>query len=371
MKTKGPNSSASTLLVRPDPDRLLQQVEAGERYERHGRLKVFLGYSSGVGKSHRMLDEGRRRKQRGQDVVVGALQSMLTPEIEAILQHLEVIPGTFVDNIPVMNLPALLRRHPQVCLVDGLAYDNPPGSVHTKRWQDVQQLIEFGISVITTINLQYIEESQNEVEQITGKRAVFGVPMCFVNTADEIVVVDAPAEACLLRDDGSALAPAPVKKQQLSRLRELALVLAAEVVDHQLASYLERNGIEQVWGTQERILVILTAGANFENLLASGKRNADRFHGEWYILKPARLSAAEAARLTRALGNARASGVQIAQLPSNGALTFILQFAHTHGITQIFIGQSEHPRWRDRLSRGLLDRLIQSVEDIDIQVFPK
>jgi len=371
MKTKSLTPPVSTATLRPDPDRLLQQIEAEERYEKHGRLKVFLGYSSGVGKSFRMLDEGRRRKQRGQDVVVGALQSSLTAEIEGILPHLEIIPLAFVDSIPRMDVSAILRRHPQVCLVDGLAYDNPPGSTHPKRWQDVQQLIEAGISVITTVNLQYIEESQDEVERITGKRAAFSVPLHFLKTADEIVVVDAPAEACLLREDSSALAPVAPKKQQLSRLRELALVLAAEVVDHQLASYLERNGIEQVWGTQERILVILTPGVHFENLLASGKRNADRFHGEWYVFKPARLDNAEAARLAPALEDARASGAHVEQLPRDGALDFILQFAHTHGITQIFIGQSENLHWRNRISRGLLDRLIQSVEGIDIQVFPK
>jgi two-component system, OmpR family, sensor histidine kinase KdpD len=361
------------VIPRPDPERLLKQVEAEERYQKRGLLKIFLGYASGVGKSYRMLDEGRRRKERGQDVVVGALQSTVTPEVECVLQHLEVVPVIVTDDIPSMNIPALLRRHPQVCLVDGLAYDNPPGSVHTKRWQDVDQLIEAGISVITTVNLQYIEERQDEVERITGKRAAFSVPMSFVNTADEIAVVDAPTETCLQRDESSALSAAPAfKEHQLSRLRELSLVLAAEVVDHQLENYLERNGIEQIWGTQERILVILTPGANAESLIASGKRNADRFHGELYVVhSPRTASKVESSLLESALEEARSAGAHIEELPTDDTLEFILQFAHSHGITQIFIGQSGKLGWRDRFYRSLVDRLIQSVEGIDIQVFPK
>ena len=359
----------STVIPRPDPDRLLKQVEAEERYQKRGRLKVFLGYSSGVGKSFRMLDEGRRRKERGQDVVIGALQKTVTPDIECVLQHLEVIPVILIDGVPRMDMPALLRRHPQVCLIDGLAYDNPPASVHAKRWQDVEQLIEAGISVITTVNLQYIEEQQDEVERITGRRAVFSVPMSFVNTADEIVVVDAPTETCLQRDEASSVSALSThKQQQLSRLRELALVLAAEVVDHQLENYLERNGIEQAWGTQERILVILTPGANPEPLISSGARNAERFHGELYVIHPDRTAFAD---LEEVLQRASSAGAHIEELPTDDTLEFILHFAHSHGITQIFIGQSGKLSWRDRIYRSLVDRLIQSVEGIDIQVFPR
>ncbi len=363
----------STVIPRPDPDRLLKQVEAEERYQKRGRLKLFLGYSSGVGKSFRMLDEGRRRKERGQDVVVGALQKTITPDIECVLQHLELIPVILVDGVPRMDVPALLRRHPQVCLVDGLAYDNPPVSVPAKRWQDVEQLVEAGISVITTVNLQYIEEQQDEVERITGKRAVFSVPMSFVNTADEIVVVDAPTETCLQHDEDSSVSALTThKQQQLSRLRELALVLAAEVVDHQLENYLERNGIEQAWGTQERILVILTPGANPEPLISSGARNTERFHGELYVMHPARTGfTVQEPDVERALQHARSAGAHVEELPSDDTLEFILQFAHSHGITQIFIGQSEKLGWRDRIYRSLVDRLIQSVEGIDIQVFPR
>lgn len=364
--------SLSTPVSRPDPDRLLKQLEAEERRQRRGRLKIFLGYASGVGKSYRMLDEGRRRKERGQDVIVGALQPHIPPEAGCALRHLEIIPVEMAEGAPVMNLREILRRRPQVCLVDGLAYDNPPGHAHSKRWQDVEELLDAGISVITTVNLQYIEESRNEVQQITGKRAAFTTPLRFVNTADEIVVVDAPAETCLEREPAAYSPNATAhKERQLSRLRELALVLAADVVDRQLESYLERHGMEQSWGAQERILAVVTPGSNASSILASGMRNAQRFHGELHIAYAVESrSGREAANLNSILDEARAAGAHVQPLPKDNAIEFILQFAHAHGITQIFVGQGRAVSWRDRIYKGLVDRLIQSAKGIDIQVFP-
>src|SRR5436853_4724928 len=154
---------------RPSPDQLLAEVELEEARKRRGRLKVFLGYASGVGKSFRMIDEGRRRYERGQDVLVGAMQPDLSRDVQQAISALEVIPLKQVHGKPVMDVPAILERHPGVCLVDGLAYDNPPGSLHEKRWQDVEQLLAAGISVITSVNLQHIEEKRQQIEAITGK----------------------------------------------------------------------------------------------------------------------------------------------------------------------------------------------------------
>jgi two-component system sensor histidine kinase KdpD len=139
---------------KPTPEQLLQQLESDEEYQATARLKIFLGYASGVGKSFRMLDEGRRRHERGQDVVVGAIQPRLTADLAHTVSTLEIIPLVHVDGVAVMDMHAILRRNPKVCLVDGLAYDNPPGSAHAKRWQDVEQLIKAGISVITSVNLK-------------------------------------------------------------------------------------------------------------------------------------------------------------------------------------------------------------------------
>src|SRR5260370_9605002 len=144
---------------RRTPEELLEQVQAEEAYERRGHLKVFLGYASGVGKSFRMVDEGRRRHERGQDVVVGAIQPKTPPEVESALATLEVIPLKIVDGVSVMDVPAILERHPGVCLVDGLAYDNPSGSRNPNRWQDVNDLLEAGISVITSSDSHSTDDS--------------------------------------------------------------------------------------------------------------------------------------------------------------------------------------------------------------------
>src|SRR5215467_3737802 len=141
-----------------DPEALLREVEASERAERRGNLKVFLGYASGVGKSFRLFDEGRRRHERGQDVVVAAMQPDSAPEVLEIIRTLEVIPPIDIAGVAVVDVAAVLARRPAVCLVDGLAYDNPPGSRHPKRYEDIEELVEAGISVVTSINLEYIAE---------------------------------------------------------------------------------------------------------------------------------------------------------------------------------------------------------------------
>ena len=285
---------------RRTPEELLQQVQAEEEYERRGRLKVFLGYASGVGKSFRMLDEGRRRQERGQNVVVGAIQPKTTPEIEAVLSKLEVIPLREMGGVLVMDTPVILKRHPGVCLVDGLAYDNPPGATHASRWEDVNELLDAGISVITSINIQYIDDLRDRVQQITGKKVTQTVPRSFLNSADEIVVVDAPPEMCIARD-GQIGAGSSSPEQKLSELRELALLLAADVVDKQLEAYLHRNGIPQTFGAQERILVCITPRANAAPMIESGKRNADRFHGDLTVayVRQAEISAHDQEALER------------------------------------------------------------------------
>jgi len=361
---------------RPDPEQLLRQLQAEEQYYRRGRLKIFLGYAGGVGKSFRMLDEARRRRERGEDVVVGAIQPKASPEVDALLQRMLVIPQGNVGGVPTMDVEAILRRHPQVCLVDGLAYDNPPGSAHPKRWQDVEHLLCAGISVIATVNLQHIEERREQVERITHKHVTETVPESFLRNADEIEIVDAPPDFCLQRGSRPAFingaGPAALSPQQLSELREIALLLAADVVDHQLEAYLVRHGIQQLWGTHERILVGLTPHADAARMLASGKRNADRFHGELYVAYMNRpdITPEERKVLDRNLDQARALNARVVALDGEDPADAIMQFAGSHGITQIFVGNSSKNGWWDRLFGGPLDRLIRAAENIDLRVFP-
>ncbi|MBV9156076.1 MAG: hypothetical protein JO097_07420 [Acidobacteriaceae bacterium] len=359
---------------KPTPDQLLQQLESEEEHKAQGRLKVFLGYASGVGKSFRMLDEGRRRFERGQDVVVGAIQPRLSPDVQQAVSTLEVIPLKNVGGTPVMDLPAILRRHPRVCLVDGLAYDNPPGSPHEKRWQDVAELLSAGISVITSVNLQHIEEKREQVEAITGKHVTETIPLSFLQTAYEIVVVDAPAQSCMTALEGGANAGSHqiLSQLQLSELREIALLLAADVVDKQLEGYLARHGIEQLWGTQERILVVLSPNADAKHMLNSGARNRDRFHGELIAahLNRPDWSAEQRRKVEEGVELARQKGAEIIQLDGEDAVDTLLRFAHHRGITQIYVGQKHRDNWWERVFGTDLDRLISAAEGMDVRVFP-
>jgi two-component system, OmpR family, sensor histidine kinase KdpD len=365
---------AEDSLRRQTPDDLLAEIELDERRKRRGQLKVFLGYAGGVGKSYQMLDEGRRRLERGEDVVVCALQREYPPVIQAILNQLEIIPTLKTGEAEVIDVDAVLRRHPQVVLIDGLAYDNPPGSLNAHRWQDVEQLLDAGISVIATVNVQYLESLQDEVERTTGNRAQFIIPKNFLEmSADEIALVDAPPAENLLHgmvDRSTLLA----EKHRLSRLRELALLVAAAVVDRQLESYLRAHGTEQTWGVHERIMVCVTPRSDATQMLESGRRNADRFQGEFYAVyvKQAQPSEQGQKVLDKNLESARKLGAEVEILSGTDAAQAILLFAMERGITQIFVGHSSAPYnvWH-HLRGDLVDRLIRSAEEIDVVVYPR
>lgn len=333
---------------------------------------MFLGYASGVGKSFRMLDEGRRRQERGQNVVVGAIQPQASSDVQKLLETMEVIPLKQIGSDVVMDMEAILYRSPQVCLVDGLAYNNPAGSGNAHRWQDVNQLLEQGISVITTINLQYVEERQAEVERIRGKHVEATVPESFLRTADEMVVVDTPAEYCLSRGISDTNMRLEDYQQRLSRLREITLLLAADVVEGQLEFYLERHGVNQLWGTQERILVCLTPKANAARMIERASIVRDRFHGELFAVYVGQkdLNADDQTALEHNLDLARAARAEVKLLEGQDAVTAILDFSHQQGITQIFIGHSLSNSWKSRFTRSIVDRLIQEAEGIDLKLFP-
>ena len=322
-----------------------------------GRLKVFLGYASGVGKSFRMFDEGRRRKERGQDVVVGATQAKIAPEIEPLLGALEVIPTLGIRGAAVMDVEAILRRHPQVCLVDGLAYDNPSGSRNAHRWQDVEELLRAGITVVGSVNLQYIEDQRDAVEKLTGKRVTQTIPRDFLNTADEIVIIDAPTEK---------------GTERRTALREMALVLSADVIEAGLQRYLRSHGIEQNWGMHERFLICLTPRANFEKMMASAKRSAARFHCDVHAVyvRQEGLSEADRRHLEEGLEMAKAGGLHVEVLEGDDAVTSIVQYARTHGITQIFVGHSAKKDLGTRMFGSATSRLVREARGMDVRVFP-
>jgi two-component system sensor histidine kinase KdpD len=348
-------------------------VQAEEARDMRARLKVFLGYASGVGKSFRMLDEGRRRAERGQDVVVGAMQPSADEDVKGLLDKLEVIPLRVISGVAVMDVPAILKRQPGVCLVDGLAWDNPPGSMNQNRWQDVRQLLDAGIAVIASINIQYISELQGQVEKITGKRAATSVPQSFLYGADEIVVVDAPPEMCFGHSGHGVAGDQGRLAHQLSELREIALLFAADVVDHQLEAYLKHNGVAASFGTQERILVCVTPRTSAKAMIESGRRNAERFHGELFVahVRQGQLSAESRAALDRNLDLARQAGAEIEILEGDDPIEAILEFARERGVTQVFVGHGLESKWWHRWTGGPVGRLIRGAQGIDVRVFPQ
>jgi len=367
---------ASKEFSRPDPEELLRQITAQEAHQARGRLKIFLGYAPRVGKSLRMFDEGRRRKKRGQDVVIGVIQSKGSDDIAGLIREFEVIPPLRVgaagtNHADTIDVDAVLRRAPQVCLVDELARDNPPGSRYAHRWQEVEEIRAHGVNVVSAINLQHICEQQDAVQRITSRRSTNCVPQSFIQTADEIVLVDVPAEDLSHHGATSNLNPA-----QLSELRELALLLAAQVVEQQLQGYMDSHGILQSWGTQERILVCITPRSSARNMLESGARAAQRFHGQLLAVyvKQGELTRAAEEAVEENLEFARKLGAEVHVIGSEPAgskdpIAEIIRFAREQRITQVFVGHTQQSSWKF-WSQNPVDKLIREAEGMDVRIFP-
>ena len=353
--------------VRPDPEELLRRIQEKEAHEARGRLKIVLGYAPRVGKSLRMFDEGRRRKLRGQDVVVGAIQPRGSAEIAALISEFEIVPPhRHSEGHECVDVAAILQRKPQVCLMDELARDNPPGSRHPHRWQDVEELRDHGVNVIGAINLQHIAEQQDAVERITGRRSPNSLPQSFIESADEIALVDVPAE------DLKPSASNRLSAAELSELREAALLLAAQVVERQLQHYMDSHGIVQSWGTQERILVCITPQAHVRTMLESGARAAARFHGQLLVVTVKRRDLERAADevLDENLEYARRLGAEVHVLEGADPMGEIIRFAREQRITQIFVGHTRQSRWQF-WKAGTVDRLIEAAEGMDVRIFPQ
>jgi two-component system sensor histidine kinase KdpD len=322
-----------------------------------------------------MLDEARRRFERGEDVVVGAVQGEQSADIKALLQKLEQIPSIGGDEGQGADLDAILRRAPQVCVMDPLAVLNPPGSRYAHPWQDVQELLRNGISVLSSVNLLFVEEYREKVRIITGKDTSETIPKSFLLAADEIVIVDVPTDLCLWRQ-GKELTPTGIsnlQERQLSDLRELALLLTAEVVDAQLESYVHEHGIEPVFGAHERFLICMTAHSDALTMIERGESNRTRFQGELYAVhvRESGQSDRERATVRSYLDVATKAGAITEVLESDDPISAIIKFARDKRITQIFIGHSTHQTWRKRIFGDPVRRLIREADGIDVRVFPR
>ena len=270
-------------IKRPTPEELLARVMRDERKEKRGRLKVFLGFAAGVGKTYEMLNEANRRKQRGQDVIIGYIETHGRVGTVEQLGDLEVVPrkqieyrGTVLEE---MDTDAILARHPRWALVDELAHTNAPGSAREKRWQDVEILLDAGINVATALNAQHLESLNDTVYDITGVRVRETVPDRIVREADEIKMVDITPRALIHRlERGDIYKPDKVqsalqnwfKEGNLSALREIALRELASEVDEDTAAYRKDKHVKETWATQDRIMVCISPDQSSLRLLRRG-----------------------------------------------------------------------------------------------------
>ncbi|WP_340538123.1 DUF4118 domain-containing protein [Nocardioides sp. GXZ039] len=350
-----------------------------------GRLRVYLGAAPGVGKTFAMLNEGNRRRERGTDVVVGYLDTHGRARTDAAVGGLEVVPRaklTYKETEQEeMDLDAVLARHPAVVLVDELAHTNVPGSRHTKRWQDVEELLAAGIEVVTTVNIQHLESLNDVTESITGVRQRETVPDAVVRSADQIELVDMSPQSLRRRmAHGNIYAPEKVdaalsnyfREGNLTALRELALLWLADRVDEGMDTYRDEHAITRTWATRERIVVAVTGDAESVTLMRRAARIASRrSHGEWlavYVTRRDGLSGAPPDRLADLRVKAEELGGTFHTIVGDDPAVAILEFARAENANQILIGASRRGRISAALRPGIGDRVIAAPGDHDVHI---
>lgn len=372
--------------ARPDPDALLERVQAEAARASGARLKIFFGASPGVGKTYTMLEEAARARAEGEDVVAGIVETHGRAETAGLLAGLPVLPRRTVQHRGValteLDLDAALARRPARILVDELAHTNAPGSKHAKRWQDVLELLDAGISVHTTLNVQHLESLRDVVQQITGVVVRETVPDAVIERADELELVDLPPEQLLERlaegkvyvpDQAQRAAQGFFQRGNLLALRELALRRTAARVDADVLAYRRQHGISAAWPAAERILVAIGPSPGSERLIRATKRIAEGLHASWTaahveVLGAPPLGARDRERLEDHLRLAGSLGADAARLAGVSVPEALLAHARAHNVTRIVAGKPTHPRWRDRLRGSLLDRLIRGSGAIEIHV---
>ena len=351
-----------------------------------GKLKIFLGYAAGVGKTYAMLEAAHQRLAEGVDVVIGYVETHSRAETEALVAQLEVIARLAVAyrgaTLPEMDVDAVLARRPQLALVDELAHTNAPGSRHPKRYLDVEELLAAGIDVYTTMNVQHLESLNDVVAQITGVEVREKVPDSVLDEASEIEVVDLPPPELLQRlQDGKVYVPEQAARAiqkffrmgNLTALRELALRRAAERVDEQMRAYMETRAIPGPWPAGERLLVSISSSPFGERLVRTARRLADELQAEWFAVHvetPGDVGLAQAGRDrgARMLQLAEELGGKTVMLPGQNVADTILDYARQHNVTKIIVGKPLRPRWIEFLRGSIVDRLIAHSGSIDIYV---
>lgn len=367
-------------MERPHPDAVLARVKAEE--SRRGKLKIFFGAAAGVGKTYTMLESARLRKKDGVDVVVGYIETHKRTETEALLEGLEILPFRIVPykNVELgeFDIDAALQRNPSLILVDELAHTNAPGSRHPKRWQDIEEILDQGINVYTTLNVQHCESANDVVSQITGIAVHETVPDTFVENADEIELVDIPTEDLLKRlregkvylgKQAELAAKNFFQPGNLIALRQLALRYTQHNVDAKLISYKQMHSISKVWSVRDRFLIGVSPSPYSIRLIRAGKRIASDLGADWtvaYVESSSELRPEDKKRISETLRFAEQMGAQVVTLSGGNVAETLIAYARSRNIGKIILGKPGKITWRDRLFGSITEKLARSCGEIDL-----
>ena len=371
--------------TRPTGEQALAKLQTAER----ARLRIYIGAAPGVGKTYSMIEDAHAFRKEGVDVVVGFVETHGRADTEARLQDLPIIPRRRVEyrgvTLEEMDVEAILARKPQLCVVDELAHTNAPGCRHEKRYQDVLELLDAGIGVLTAVNIQHLETLNDAVSRVTGVRVRETVPDTFLDRADEVVNVDVTVQELQSRlRQGKVYKPEKVeqaltnffRETNLSTLRELALRAVADEVGEKAASHRQREGLEPAL-IPERVMVCMSSSADAPRVLRAGARIASRLGAHWYAVyvetpreAPGHIRRADQEALQRNIALAKDLGATIVRVKADKPADGLIAFAKREGITHVIFGQSARTRWEIVLKGSTLNRFLEEVRDAAIQVVP-
>lgn len=362
-----------------------------QRRER-GNLKIYIGSAAGVGKTFRMLQEAHDLERRGIDVVVGYVETHGRAETEAQIRGLEVVPRRKIEyrgvTLEEMDVDAVIQRHPQVAIVDELAHTNVPGSRHRKRWEDVMELLDAGVNVISAVNVQHLESLNDVIAQTLGVTVRETVPDWVVGLADQVVNLDISAEDLRQRlREGKIYAPEKVQTaltnfftdENLTTLRELALREVASSVDRAREEIVRREAGgtgEQPIRTVDRIMVAMSSNPSYTAaLLRKGSRLAGRLNSDWYCVyvqtpeeRADRIDSSVQRKLVENIQLAQSMGAEVVKLEGTDVAETLAQFAIENGVTVVVIGQSRRSTLRHLFKGSVVDKLVKNVRGLDVHV---
>lgn len=371
---------------RPSPESLLEKIRTQDR----ARLRIYIGAAPGVGKTYVMLREAHELRRNGLDVIIGFVETYGRADTEAQIGDLEVVPRRTIPYrgvvIEEMDVDAIIARHPAVCLVDELAHTNAPGSRHGKRYEDVVEILDAGISVMTAVNIQHLETLNDAVSRASGVRVRETVPDTFLDRADEVVNVDVTVEELRSRlKQGKVYRPEKVeqalthffRKGNLSALRELALRAVADEVGEKAASYRTREGLPPAM-IPERVMAGMSSNTEATRVIRAGARIAGRLGARWYAVyvetpreAPGRIRPVDREALSKNIELAERLGATVVRVKADRPADGLIAFAKREGITHVIFGQSARTRWEILLKGSTIDRFLREVSDAAVQVVPQ